>query len=101
MLEQGKSDSVLSLTLVDVRGVPSRAEATTCGGPSVAAFMSCTGSRPVRSPRLVSLLERLIIVLTAVLLVAALLRWIEFDIESTAGRSSPAAPRAIIPPAAR
>jgi len=49
----------------------------------------------------VSLLERLIVVLIAVLLVAALLRWIEFDIESTAGRSSPAAPRAIIPPAAR
>jgi hypothetical protein len=49
----------------------------------------------------VSLLERLIVVLIAVLLVAALLRWIEFDIKSTAGRSSLAAPRAIIPPAAR
>ena len=48
-----------------------------------------------------ALLERLLILIAAVLLVGALLRWIEFDIESTAGRSSPAAARAIIPPAAR
>jgi len=47
----------------------------------------------------VSLLERLMVVLIAVLLVAALVGLIKHDIGRNAGRSSPAAPSAIIPPA--